>query len=310
MRPSLALLVALCAIAAPAVGAEGAPPQRPPHDSAAASSGPTLCAACHHDQAASLVGGPHAGSPGGVATSPAADASCVPCHGDPADHLEVGGGRGNLFAFGGATPPGARAARCQACHGATLPRFAAGPHAAAGVDCTGCHRIHGDAEGETGRALLASEGSAAATPEPHRVGSPSRICRGCHLDVFAQFEFNERHRLRAGVLECTSCHDPHGPGAGARLGGFDRQPCATCHSDKDGPFVFEHGAQIVDGCVACHSPHGSPNRRLLTFQSTAALCYSCHAAVPGSHSRFTLDTVCTQCHAAIHGSNLDPWFLQ
>lgn len=313
MRPALATLCALSAIAAAAAGAlRAAPPAAP--EGVAGPPGGTPCAACHDDQAASLVGGPHAGPPGvGPVAEVAADTSCVPCHGNPAAHLEVGGGRGNLFGFGDATSAGARTARCQSCHGTALPRFAAGPHAAVGVDCTGCHRIHGEAGGGTGRALLAS-GSPAdlapATTEPHPAGGPSPVCRGCHLDAFTLFEFNERHRLRAGVLDCTSCHDPHGLGARARLGGFDREPCASCHADKQGPFVFEHGAQTVDGCVACHSPHGSPNRRLLTFQSTAALCYSCHAMVPGFHARFTLDTVCTHCHAAIHGSNLDPWFLQ
>lgn len=49
---------------------------------------------------------------------------------------------------------------------------------------------------------------------------------------------------------------------------------------------------------------------MLTFQAVAELCYSCHVAVPGFHSRFTLDTQCTNCHSSIHGSNLDPYFLR
>jgi hypothetical protein len=49
---------------------------------------------------------------------------------------------------------------------------------------------------------------------------------------------------------------------------------------------------------------------MLKFQRTAELCFSCHAQVPGFHSRFTLDTVCTNCHATVHGSNFDRFFLK
>ena len=94
------------------------------------------------------------------------------------------------------------------------------------------------------------------------------------------------------------------------LGGFKQQQCTSCHTDKEGPFVFEHGSQRVEGCVACHDPHGSPNRHLLTFQSVADLCYSCHGVVPGFHTRFIADSQCTNCHSTIHGSNFDPFLLK
>ncbi|MDW7983493.1 MAG: cytochrome c3 family protein [Acidobacteriota bacterium] len=74
--------------------------------------------------------------------------------------------------------------------------------------------------------------------------------------------------------------------------------------------MFEHGSSLVEGCTTCHDPHGSPNRRQLIFQSTADLCHSCHATVPGFHIRFRPDTQCTNCHSAIHASNLSPYFLK
>ena len=131
------------------------------------------------------------------------------------------------------------------------------------------------------------------------------MCWECHGDVVAQFELNEKHRLEEGIIECTSCHDPHRIEVREQLGGFKQSQCETCHADKAGPFVFEHGAVRVEGCVACHTAHGSPNRHMLPFQSVAEVCYSCHSLVPSFHSRFTLDTVCTNCHTAIHGSFLD-----
>jgi predicted CXXCH cytochrome family protein len=102
------------------------------------------------------------------------------------------------------------------------------------------------------------------------------------------------------------------------LGGFKQSQCADCHPDTEGPFVFEHPVSRVDGCVACHEPHGSPNRHMLKIQDVGALCYTCHAEVPQFHTgfspvappRFNEQTVCTNCHVTIHGSNLDPLFLR
>jgi DmsE family decaheme c-type cytochrome len=124
-----------------------------------------------------------------------------------------------------------------------------------------------------------------------------------------EFTFNERHRLEDGIMECSSCHDPHEPTLRVRLGGFKTQECTECHLDKMGPFVFEHGTSIVEGCTSCHAPHGSPNRFMLSFQAEGDLCYSCHVIMPGFHSRFTSESSCTGCHTTIHGSNLHPAFL-
>lgn len=141
-------------------------------------------------------------------------------------------------------------------------------------------------------------------------GRPSATCVDCHVEVAAQFSFDNHHRVEEGALECTSCHNPHEPQARAVLAGFKQSTCTECHSDKRGPWVFEHPASLVDGCTSCHAPHGSPNRHMLTFQSTAEVCFSCHAAVPGFHSRFNAETQCTNCHSQIHGSNLHPAFLK
>jgi DmsE family decaheme c-type cytochrome len=154
--------------------------------------------------------------------------------------------------------------------------------------------------------------------ESARLGARSRVCFGCHGEQFAQLEYNEHHRLREGVLECTSCHDPHAPATRQLLGGFKQEQCVGCHTDKGGPFVFEHPASRTEGCTACHSPHGSPNRHLLAQPRVAELCLSCHASVPAFHGganlaqppRFGLDTQCTNCHSAIHGSHFDPFFLR
>lgn len=269
----------------------------------------SICAGCHEDQVAAFESNPHS-----LLDDPdwgkygIEDGSCISCHAGALTHVEEGGGQGNIFAFGDDTTPAARTEACMACHADTHPRFATSEHAQAGISCTSCHGIH-HADSVPPVSLLKAGPPVAADPHDS-VSGASGVCAQCHGDVFAQFQFNERHRLQEGILDCTSCHNPHERWTRARLGGFNQETCIECHTDKGGPFVFEHPANRVEGCVACHTPHGSPNRHLLNFQRPAELCFSCHAQVPGFHSRFNLDTVCTNCHSAIHGSNFHPAFLQ
>lgn len=270
-----------------------------------------LCRACHLDRFVSTAAGPHS-------VLDLADwrdrydveLSCTACHGDVAEHIAAGG-RAPVFAFGEASPV-EQSAVCLGCHRATHPGFDSSPHARAGLTCTSCHSQHAS---DRRTPLLAD---AAPPPGLERLGSTSAVCVDCHAETVSLFALNEHHRLREGILECTSCHDPHAPAARATLGGFKQQACTECHADKGGPFVFEHEASRVEGCTVCHNPHGSPNRHMLAHERPAELCFSCHAAVPQFHAgfspvgppRFNLDTQCTNCHSAIHGSNLSPFFLQ
>jgi DmsE family decaheme c-type cytochrome len=304
MRLRTLACLSLAAAASLWLGAARGAPQAEPEAAAAADA--SLCAACHEDQVAALAHGPHAAlDRDGLAAMAGAADSCAACHGDATAHLEAGGGAETMFAFGDAETATAKSQACLACHGDAHPSFLAGPHAAAGLDCTSCHGIHSN----TGTWSQLKAGTAPPVDQ-RELGEASASCYSCHGDVFAQFQFNERHRLNEGILDCTSCHDPHGRSDRVQLGGFKHEMCVSCHTDKGGPFVFEHAASRVEGCVACHSPHGSPNRHLMPFQRVTELCYSCHAVVPGFHSRFTLETVCTNCHSSIHGSNFDPFFLK
>lgn len=274
------------------------------------------CAECHQATVTRFAVTPHASLDAeGLGTQVDAPSSCAACHGDPGRSYTLEGhlsdfaraqGCQAVFAFTDSELPAVKAQRCLACHAAERPRFHSSRHALAGMDCTSCHDSH--AQRSPGRwplqRALTQYGSA-IQPE-----SRSGICAECHGDVLAEFDLNERHRLDEGIIDCTDCHDPHSPQARTDLGGFRQRQCQRCHADKVGPFVFEHGAVAVEGCTACHTPHGSPNRHLLHFQSVAELCFGCHAAVPGFHARFDLDTRCTNCHSSIHGSYLDSHFLK
>jgi DmsE family decaheme c-type cytochrome len=247
-----------------------------------------ICAQCHSDEVKSFQRGPHAAwEPTG------GDVSCLTCHGDATEHLSTPGS-GTIFNFTDEDGAIAKTQACQSCHRESHPQFAASAHAKAALDCTSCHTIH---SGNRSRSLLPIE-------------DVSETCRDCHADAFAKFELNERHRIKEGILECTSCHNPHESQPSVSLGGFKQAECFECHTDKQGPFVYEHGSVLIEGCTSCHEPHGSVNRHMLTFQKVANLCYTCHAAVPGFHTRFTAESNCSNCHVTIHGSNLSPFFLE
>ncbi len=251
-----------------------------------------VCAECHEDVCTDfkLVRHAEVKAEQWTKTARQVESMCANCHGDPTKHLEEGGGAGTIFAFKKTDEPHAKAEICLQCHGMTRSRFYASPHGKAGMDCTYCHSELMKGTGEKIR--------------------PSQVCLNCHEDIGAQFAMNERHRLQEGVLECTTCHNQHEPATGTRLGGFKDEACLRCHTDKGGPFLHEHEASRVEGCGTCHEAHGSSNRHMLTHQSTADLCFSCHAAAVSWHAYFNQDTNCVTCHATVHGSNLDRRFLK
>jgi DmsE family decaheme c-type cytochrome len=135
--------------------------------------------------------------------------------------------------------------------------------------------------------------------------------------VRASFLLTERHPVEQGGVDCTDCHNPHAPAQRRLLGGFKQDDCLRCHSEFRGPWFFEHQAVAVEGCMACHAPHGSVNRHLLTYQRVGDLCLQCHpsqpffhVAVDGAGDRTTGINDCTRCHTQIHGSNNDALFLR
>lgn len=237
------------------------------------------CAECHEDVVIAFKGSRHS----------AVKADCTDCHGDGAKHIDEGGAAGTILTFKAAETPLQKIKQCLTCHKDSVAHYMSGPHAKASMDCTKCHSVHKKTQ--------------------HKGGT--KMCAGCHMDVVAEFQLNERHRLQEGILQCTSCHDPHGPAVRERLGGFKHESCLKCHTDKGGPFIYEHEASRIEGCSVCHEVHGSPNRHMLKHQNVVELCFSCHAAAPSWHQRFTtVDSNCVSCHSTIHGSNLDKIFLK
>lgn len=235
------------------------------------------CVLCHEELVNALKANPHSTAQ-----------TCSGCHGDIKTHIEEGGGL-NIFAFKADDQAATKTQMCLGCHSKSQSGFIASEHGMASMDCTTCHSIH------VGPVMASRTDS----------------CLTCHEDVYALFQLNERHRLQEGILDCTTCHNPHRPGTTARLGGFRDRSCLQCHTDKSGPYLFEHAPSQVEGCTVCHEVHGSPNRRMLAMQSISDLCFSCHTQAVSWHSRFDSNgTNCTVCHSTIHGSNLSKIFLK
>jgi DmsE family decaheme c-type cytochrome len=255
------------------------------------------CTICHTKTVQDHQSTPHA----------KANVSCDSCHGDGKLHISAPSTE-NIPGFT-KQPAKDQSGVCVDCHKSTHSSKLTS-HNNRGITCGSCHIVHSKEQQKTKQEQL---------PIEYKQLDPgTSLCFDCHQDSFTQFELNESHRLTEGVVTCSSCHDPHNPQEGLKLGGFKPSVCSDCHADVVGPFIFEHAASRVEGCASCHEPHGSANRHMLKIQEVGALCYSCHADAPQFHvgfspsapPRFDESTVCTNCHVTIHGSNLDSNFLR
>jgi predicted CXXCH cytochrome family protein len=242
------------------------------------------------------------------------------------DEAKIAAAKKLIYSFNG--NPRDNAQKCLGCHVTShdQSRFDRSSHMQHGVSCKDCHSMHLVDVVRTPKATAI--GSAQSNffnvpklPEQNRwlnnsqlTKSQPELCGGCHLNVQAQFALPTHHRVPEGAVKCTDCHNAHDSLNPTTLRQVSWQTCATCHPEKRGPWVFEHAAVKVQGCTACHVPHGSVNRMLITQREERFLCLQCHvdpAAANVPHSRLSFQTRgdCSRCHSAIHGSNFDPNFL-
>jgi DmsE family decaheme c-type cytochrome len=255
--------------------------------------GAEACAACHEEVSTAFNRTIH-----GTTAKPKAGeeiSGCETCHGPGGAHVDAQGAKGTIFSFKADIPAAEKSEKCLNCHNQESANFVFknSDHMKGSTTCSDCHEVHSAMGNDM---LLSKEGY--------------KLCLRCHREIEPKILLNEHHRISEGIVKCVDCHKNHEPSTRSRLGGFNQETCYRCHTDKQGPFVYEHGAVRVEGCVACHDPHGSVNRHMLSHQNLAELCFSCHEDAPSFHTRFTSATNCTNCHSSIHGSQLDHFFLK
>lgn len=271
------------------------------------------CISCHGPDdevpAHEILATPHAvlGDPNSPFGEGAHD--CETCHGPSKGHLtrnEDGSRPPVEFAFDDSTLPEDQNKVCLACHeDATRFHWPGSVHDQEGLACVNCHDIH-----KVDDPVLALE-----TQPP--------VCFDCHQQQRAQFLRQSRHPVQAssnafshtGLLSCTDCHNPHGSATPGMLKQTTlNDQCYECHSEKRGPFLWEH-APVREDCTNCHTPHGSNYENLLTARQPW-MCQQCHAATfhpsgvysgtgipPDGADQRILGKQCISCHSQVHGTN-------
>jgi DmsE family decaheme c-type cytochrome len=325
VRPPVTLNVATVSAAAPS-------------EDATRYIGSEACAECHVNEASHFAVTAHRKNLSAPASS-YDRRGCEACHGGARDHVAFQKQAAQLFKDGKDTEAtallsdetkskasrlidlrqlssSAAAAICLKCHEGEQGRseerfnFRRSEHARHGVSCLDCHSSHSPKRTEF--LLRASQ------PE---------MCYKCHQDQKTSFSRPFHHKVPEGAMKCSDCHNQHGSFVAKQLRGWGRGDvtCIKCHSDKAGPFVYEHAPIKVEGCQACHMPHGSTNPRLLIRSEVRFLCLECHSNTPGipaegsvvgpptpnfhniTQARFQN---CTVCHSQIHGSNTSSTYFR
>ncbi|MEP7363372.1 MAG: DmsE family decaheme c-type cytochrome [Acidobacteriota bacterium] len=239
--------------------------------------------------------------------------ACESCHGPGSKHAE------SMVAADIRQPaklaPSQTDKLCLSCHRnqpTHVGRIDSG-HARSAIACTSCHSMHKPKE-------LALNGRNAAI---------NQQCTACHLNALASFQKPHAHPISTqpsagnNGMSCLDCHNPHGTAARANLkfASANEPGCFRCHSDKRGPFAFEHAPVRTEGCATCHEPHGSTNPRMLTRPEVRLQCLECHSnistqsvvggAPPAFHDiRSPRYANCTTCHMKIHGSHVNRSLLR
>jgi predicted CXXCH cytochrome family protein len=290
--------------------------------------GTETCKACHEDQFKSFSKTKHS-KLSEIDSWKDKVQGCEQCHGPGKKHVEDPTVKGSIISFKGKDAK-AMSETCLTCHSGkeTHNNFRRGEHWRNNVGCTDCHTAHPSGHGDLNPGSMtliakASEQRPNDAQQHMLKQSEPQLCLSCHSEAKSQFQKPNHHKVLEGVMKCSDCHNAHG--------GFEQkqtklavgadQACIKCHSNKQGPFVYEHAPSKLEGCTTCHIPHGSSNPRMLKRATVRQLCMECHtgitdeltetATTPSFHNQALVRyQQCTVCHSSIHGSNSSKVFFR
>jgi predicted CXXCH cytochrome family protein len=290
--------------------------------------GTETCKACHEDQFNSFSKTKHS-KLSHIDSWKDKVQGCEQCHGPGRKHVEDPTVKGSIISFKDKDSK-AISETCLACHAGkeSHNNFRRGEHWQNNVGCTDCHSVHPGSR----PALTAGSATLVAGAAEERPGeaddkmlkqSEPQLCMSCHNETKSQFQKPNHHKVLEGVMKCSDCHNAHGgfENKQTKLAVGADQACIKCHSNKQGPFVYEHAPMKLEGCTTCHISHGSSNPKMLKRASVRQLCLECHtgiidelsetASVPSFHNQAQVRyQQCTVCHSAIHGSNSSNVFFR
>ena len=270
--------------------------------------GDAKCAECHEEKTANFHKSGHAAYMAKVGL-PIDKIGCEACHGPGAIHTRDE--NPIVIAYGKITAKEVSEA-CLRCHGDVMKtsHWGSTAHAKANVSCVSCHQIHPDDEkkpGVTDHGLVKTVMFPSAKKTDKLLkADEATLCSSCHRSEVAKFRQNSHHPIPEGQMVCSDCHSIHPTATAKHPAAGMKQACVTCHTEKAGPFVFEHdpvAGFTGGGCTECHDSHGSHNPSLLKGFSRG-LCIQCHND-KGSGHHGGKSCWNAGCHVAIHGSNTD-----
>jgi DmsE family decaheme c-type cytochrome len=228
---------------------------------------------------------------------------CEACHGPGGTHgarIRTGEPRPPIpnFGFNSVTPVAIQNQACLGCHAEAQHAWRDGTHDRNDVACSDCHQVH------------ALHDAVRSTREQ------AQVCFDCHEQKRADHMKAFRHPVDSNLMDCSSCHSPHGSAVAFDLRRNSlNETCYSCHAEKRGPYLWEH-APVTEDCSNCHEPHGSSQPALLRVRAPL-LCQQCHSQAghptlaygpnnlpDGTQpSAYLAAGSCLNCHSQVHGSN-------
>lgn len=242
------------------------------------------CLECHDDAVSTMM------------MSPTMKVSCEACHGNADQHIDDPSPE-NIITLLDPTLEQVKTA-CFKCH--SDKHALKSSHIDQEASCLGCHKImvkkNKNGIDKPNHALLKDESY--------------KLCLTCHTEKMAAINLPFTHRADEYDNVCLNCHNAHESKVEIKSKELEAK-CKSCHPEAGGPFMYVHMGAENEGCVECHSPHGSTNSNMLNRHDVKFLCLSCHTDTPAFHNISNSKyQQCTSCHSAIHGSNVNNKFFE